>query len=129
MKYIKLFFISALFIFLYPAYAQDNHNVQQAEIHQQKATYYFNQAEQYERERAKLSKLKAKKSYTYVSPDTNIEVFSKSDRRLREILTADPWDVDNSANDLALVRKICYYYNTADLEVVRDVFAYSRMLL
>lgn len=79
-------------------------------------------AEQYERERAKLTKLKSKKSYTYVSPDTDIEVFSKSDRRLREILTADPWDVDNSANDLALVRKICYYYSTANIDTVRDVF-------
>lgn len=78
--------------------------------------------EQYERERAKLEKTKAKKNYTYVAPETDIAVFAKSDRRLKEILEAEPDDVDNSANDLALVRKICYYYNTYDIELVRDVF-------
>lgn len=79
-------------------------------------------AEQYERERAKIEKQHAKRNYKYVSPETEIEVFSKSDKRLFEILNADPNDVDNSANDLALVRKICYYYNTYDKDIVKDVF-------
>lgn len=78
--------------------------------------------EQYERERIKLDKQKSKKHYTYAAPETNIDVFAKSDRRLREILEADPDDVDNSANDLALVRKICYYYNTKDIDIVKDIF-------
>lgn len=79
-------------------------------------------AEQYERERAKLSKTKSKKSYNFVKPETDIAVFAKSDKRLREILESDPFDVDNSATDLALVRKICYYYDTKDIDIVKDVF-------
>lgn len=79
-------------------------------------------AEQYERERAKLSKTKSKKNYKFVKPETDIAVFAKSDKRLREILESDPFDVDNSATDLALVRKICYYYDTKDIDIVKDVF-------
>lgn len=79
-------------------------------------------AEQYERERAKLSKTKSKKNYNFVKPETDIAVFAKSDKRLREILESDPFDVDNSATDLALVRKICYYYDTKDIDIVKDVF-------
>lgn len=79
-------------------------------------------AEQYERERAKLDKTKSKKNYKFVKPETDIAVFAKSDKRLREILESDPFDVDNSATDLALVRKICYYYDTKDIDIVKDVF-------
>ena len=43
-------------------------------------------------------------------------------QKAKEILEADPFDVDNSANDLALVRKICYYFDTSDKDVVKDVF-------
>ena len=79
-------------------------------------------AEQYERERAKIEKTKSKKNYKLVKPETDIAVFAKSDKRLREILESDPFDVDNSATDLALVRKICYYYDTKDIDIVKDVF-------
>lgn len=79
-------------------------------------------AEQYEREREKLKKVHAKRGYTFVAPETDISVFAKSDRRLREILEAEPEDVDNSANDLSLVRKIVYYYDSKDIEIVRNVF-------
>lgn len=79
-------------------------------------------AEQYERERAKFEKAKSKKNYKVVKPETDVSVFAKSDRRLREILESDPFDVDNSATDLALVRKICYYYDTKDIDIVKDVF-------
>lgn len=78
--------------------------------------------EKYEQERKKYEKLHSKKTYKYVAPETNIEVFAKSDTRLYTLLTNDPDDVDNSANDLGLVRKIVYYYNTKDINIVRDVF-------
>ena len=78
--------------------------------------------EQYERDRAKYEKEHSKKNYKYVSPETNISVFAKSDTRLYTLLTNDPDDVDNSANDLGLVRKIVYYYDTKDINIVRDVF-------
>lgn len=79
-------------------------------------------AEAYEREREKQQKAKQKKNYKFVRPDTDIANFAKVDRRLKEILEADPFDVDNSANDLALVRKICYYFDTSDKDIVKDVF-------
>ena len=78
--------------------------------------------EQYERERIRQEKEYAKKKYQYVRPETDISVFAKSDNRLRDILECEPEDVDNSATDLALTRKIVYYYNTKDLNTVRDVF-------
>lgn len=78
--------------------------------------------EQYERERVKFEKAKSKKNYKVVKPETDVSVFAKSDKRLREILESDPFDVDNSATDLALVRKICYYYDTKDIDIVKDVF-------
>lgn len=79
-------------------------------------------AEQYEREREKFEKKKKKRGYTFVAPETNISVFAKSDKRLKEMLEAEPEDVDNSANDLALVRKICYYFDTKDKDIVQNVF-------
>lgn len=79
-------------------------------------------AEQYERDRQKYEKRKQKKNYTFVAPETDISVFGKSDKRLREILDAEPEDVDNSANDLALVRKIVYYFDTKDKDLVQNVF-------
>lgn len=79
-------------------------------------------AEQYERDRLKYEKKKQKKNYTFVAPETDISVFGKSDKRLREILDAEPEDVDNSANDLALVRKIVYYFDTKDKDLVQNVF-------
>lgn len=79
-------------------------------------------AEQYLREQEKIKKQHAKKSYKFVAPETDISVFSKSDKRLREILEAEPEDVDNSANDLGLVRKICYYFDTKDKDIVQNVF-------
>lgn len=78
--------------------------------------------EQYERDRVKYEKEHQKKNYKYVSPETNISVFAKSDQRLYTLLNNDPDDVDNSANDLGLVRKIVYYYDTKDINIVRDVF-------
>lgn len=78
--------------------------------------------EAYERERLKQEKNKQKKNYKFVRPETDISNFAKSDKRLKEILEADPFDVDNSANDLALVRKICYYFDTSDKDIVKDVF-------
>lgn len=78
--------------------------------------------EQYERDRLKFEKKRQKKNYSYVRPETDIAVFAKSDKRLSEILTAEPEDVDNSANDLALVRKIVYYYNSKDKDLIQDVF-------
>ena len=78
--------------------------------------------EQYERDRAKYEKEHSKKNYKYVSPETNISIFAKSDQRLYTLLNNDPDDVDNSANDLGLVRKIVYYYDTKDINIVRDVF-------
>lgn len=78
--------------------------------------------EQYERDRVKIEKEHQKKKYTFVAPETDITVFSKSDKRLYEILNAEPEDVDNSANDLALVRKIVYYYDTKDKDIVQNVF-------
>lgn len=82
-------------------------------------------AEQYEREREKIKKVHAKRGYTFVAPETDIAVFAKSDKRLYEILNAEPEDVDNSANDLALVRKICYYYDSKDIDIVRNVFEHT----
>jgi hypothetical protein len=79
-------------------------------------------AEQYEREREKLYKQHMKKNYSFVRPETDISVFAKSDKRLYEILNSEPEDVDNSATDLALVRKITYYYDTKDIDIVKDVF-------
>lgn len=79
-------------------------------------------AEQYEREKQKIEKAHKKKNYTFVAPETDISVFSKSDKRLYELLNAEPEDVDNSANDLGLVRKICYYYDTKDKDIVQNVF-------
>lgn len=79
-------------------------------------------AEQYERERERFEKKKKKRGYTFVAPETNISVFAKSDKRLKEMLEAEPEDVDNSANDLALVRKICYYFDTKDKDIVQNVF-------
>ena len=78
--------------------------------------------EQYERELLKQQKIKSKKNYKFVAPETDIKVFSKSDKRLYEILNAEPEDVDQSANDLGLVRKICYYFDTKDKDVVQNVF-------
>lgn len=78
--------------------------------------------EQYLKDAAKYEKQHSKKNYKYASPETDISVFAKSDRRLRELLTNDPEDVDNSANDLGLVRKIVYYYNTKDKDIIQDVF-------
>lgn len=79
-------------------------------------------AEQYERDRNKIKKQHAKRGYTFVAPETDIAVFGKSDKRLFEILNNEPEDVDNSANDLALVRKIVYYYDTKDKDIVQNVF-------
>lgn len=79
-------------------------------------------AEQYERDREKIHKEHSRKNYTFVAPETDIAVFSKSDKRLFEILNAEPEDVDNSANDLALVRKIVYYYDTKDIDIIKSVF-------
>lgn len=78
--------------------------------------------EQYERDREKIRRAHEKRGYTFVAPETDISVFSKTDKRLFEILNVEPEDVDNSANDLALVRKIVYYYNTKDIDIVRNVF-------
>ena len=78
--------------------------------------------EQYERDRAKYEKQHQKKNYSFVAPETDIAVFSKSDKRLYEILNSEPEDVDNSATDLALVRKIVYYYDTKDKDIVQNVF-------
>lgn len=78
--------------------------------------------EQYERDQAKIQKAHAKKSYKFVRPETDISVFAKTDKRLYTLLNNEPEDVDNSANDLGLVRKICYYYDTKDIDIVRDVF-------
>lgn len=78
--------------------------------------------EQYERDQAKIQKAHAKKNYKFVRPETDISVFAKSDARLYTLLTNEPEDVDNSANDLGLVRKICYYYDTKDKSIVQDVF-------
>lgn len=77
-------------------------------------------AEQYEREQAKFQK--RKKKFSEVKPETNIAVFSKSDKRLFSILNAEPEDVDNSANDLALCRKIVYYFDTKDKDLIQQVF-------
>ena len=82
-------------------------------------------AEQYERDRERIRKQHSKKGYTFVAPETDISVFAKSDRRLREILEAEPEDVDSSANDLSLVRKIVYYYDSKDIEIVRNVFEHT----
>lgn len=79
-------------------------------------------AEQYERDRQKIEKEHQKRNYNFVAPETDISVFSKSDKRLYEILNAEPEDADNSANDLGLVRKIVYYYDTKDKDVVQNVF-------
>lgn len=78
--------------------------------------------EQYERDQAKIQKAHAKKNYKFVRPETDISVFAKTDKRLYTLLNNEPEDVDNSANDLGLVRKICYYYDTKDIDIVRDVF-------
>lgn len=78
--------------------------------------------EQYERDRVKIEREHQKKNYKYVRPETDISVFAKSDTRLYTLLTNEPEDVDNSANDLGLVRKICYYYDTKDKSIVQDVF-------
>ena len=78
--------------------------------------------EQYEKDRLKYEKEHQKKKYSYVAPETDISVFAKSDKRLFDILNAEPEDVDNSANDLGLVRKICYYYDTKDKNIIQDVF-------
>lgn len=78
--------------------------------------------EQYERDQLKYQKQHQKKNYKYVRPETDISVFAKSDERLNTLLTNEPEDVDNSANDLGLVRKICYYYDTKDKDIVQDVF-------
>lgn len=78
--------------------------------------------EQYEKDRLKYEKIHQKKNYSYVAPETDISVFAKSDKRLFDILNAEPEDVDNSANDLGLVRKICYYYDTKDKDIIQDVF-------
>lgn len=77
---------------------------------------------QYEKDKLKYEKLHQKKNYSYVRPETDISVFAKSDKRLNEILNSDPDDVDSSATDLALVRKIVYYYNTKDKDIIQDVF-------
>ena len=78
--------------------------------------------EQFEREQAKYEKRKQKKNYQPVNPETDITVFSKTDKRLKEILNAEPEDVDNSANDLALCRKIVYYFNSKDKDLIQNVF-------
>lgn len=78
--------------------------------------------EQYERDQAKIQKAHAKKNYKFVRPETDISVFAKTDKRLYTLLNNEPEDVDNSANDLGLVRKICYYYDTKDIDIVRDIF-------
>lgn len=78
--------------------------------------------EQYERDRAKIIEKHNKKNYKFVAPETDIAVFAKSDKRLFDILNADPDDIDNSANDLALTRKIVYYYDTKDIDIVKNVF-------
>lgn len=79
-------------------------------------------AEQYEKDRLKIEKEHSKKNYNFVAPETDISVFSKSDKRLYELLNAEPEDVDNSANDLGLVRKIVYYYDTKDKDIIQNVF-------
>lgn len=78
--------------------------------------------EQYLRDQEKIRKEHSKKNYSFVAPETDISVFSKSDKRLYNILYAEPEDVDNSANDLALVRKIVYYFDTKDKDIIQNVF-------
>lgn len=78
--------------------------------------------EQYIKDKAKIEKQYQKKNYKFVAPETDIAVFAKSDKRLYTLLNNDPDDVDNSANDLGLVRKIVYYYDTKDIDIVRSVF-------
>lgn len=79
-------------------------------------------AEKIQKELDKFELAKTKKRYKRPTVDTPIHIYQKSDKRLYTILNAEPEDVDQSTNDLALVRKICYYYGTHDPEIVRQVF-------